>query len=450
MEIPGRTNDAHGAGRRLRPRYAHQGHSYRPRLRAAGAAAAVVVSCCLAAAACGAHHNGASGAAPTLGAAASVAAVGSGPKINIAIVESETGPTADDGVLSIDGAELAADNINAAGGIQGLGGAKINLVVQDEGATPASATSAMQAVLGHGGISACLAGQNSAQTLAFMPVLATDKVPCITLSAADQVTTSGNKYIFRDVATAADETAVVPQFLIDAAKAAGHPIKSVALVSDNGAPEENLIGFKKAFPAAGVPVVYTNVWTSPLPDPTTLAQAIIQAHPDLVYTGASNLDDLISLRRALLALGYKGLMFGIGVPNANPAFQQAVGKTDTNGFVAVVPGAPVKGMSSIAAQFQAKFNQPFGPDSSILYAEMYLLVQAINNAKSTNPVAIRNALAHLNVDGGAARYIAGAKVDFNSGGQNIDAEPIIAQWQNGSPVTVYPTQQATSTLKFPS
>jgi branched-chain amino acid transport system substrate-binding protein len=110
----------------------------------------------------------------------------------------------------------------------------------------------------------------------------------------------------------------------------------------------------------------------------------------------------------------------------------------------------VKGMSSIAAQFQAKFNQPFGPDSSILYAEMYLLAQAINNAGSKNPVAIRNALSKLDISGGAARYVAGAKVDFNSGGQNVDAEPIIAQWQNGSPVTVYPTDQATSKLQFPS
>jgi branched-chain amino acid transport system substrate-binding protein len=275
-------------------------------------------------------------------------------------------------------------------------------------------------------------------------------VPCLTLSAADQVTTSGNQYIFRDVATAGDETTVVPQFLIAAAKAAGHTIKSVALVSDNGAPEENLIGFKKAFPAAGVKVAYTNVWTSPLPDPTTLAQAIIAAHPDLVYTGASNLDDLISLRRALVALGYKGLQFGIGVPNANPAFQQAVGKADTNGFVAVVPGAPVKGMSSIATQFQAQFHQPFGPDSSILYAQMYLLAQAIGNAKSTQPGAIRDALSKLSLNGGAARYIAGARVDFDSGGQNIHAEPIIAQWQGGNPVTVYPTDQATSKLQFPS
>jgi branched-chain amino acid transport system substrate-binding protein len=424
------------------------GHRFWTRGRGIGAGALVVV-CCLSAAACGSHNNDAAvgTSAPSAAAPSSVAG---GPTINVGIVESETGPTADDGVLSIDGAELAADNINAAGGIKALGGAKINLVVQDEGATPASATSAMQAVLGKGNISACLGGQNSAQTLAFMPVLATNKVPCITLSAANQVTTSGNPYIFRDVATAGDETNVVPQFLIDAAKAAGHSITRVALVSDNGAPEENLLGFQKAFPAAGVSVVYTNVWTSPLPDPTTLAQSIIAAHPDLVYTGASNLDDLISLRRALTALGYKGLMFGIGVPNANPAFQAAVGKADTNGFVAVVPGAPVKGMSGIAAQFQAKFNQPFGPDSSILYAEMYMLAQAINNAKSKNAVAIRDALSKLDISDGAARYIAGARVDFNSGGQNIDAEPIIAQWQNGTPVTVYPTAQATSKLQFPS
>ena len=60
--------------------------------------------------------------------------------INIGVVVPLSGANAQFGVNSRNGIELVADEINAAGGIKALGGAKLNLVVGDATSNPATAS----------------------------------------------------------------------------------------------------------------------------------------------------------------------------------------------------------------------------------------------------------------------------------------------------------------------
>src|SRR6266516_6472411 len=64
--------------------------------------------------------------------------------INIGVIQPLSGANAQFGINSRNGIELIADEINAAGGIKALGGAKINLVVSDATSNPTTAASAAQ------------------------------------------------------------------------------------------------------------------------------------------------------------------------------------------------------------------------------------------------------------------------------------------------------------------
>ena len=68
-------------------------------------------------------------------------------EVEIAIIDSLTGPYSANGSRAVKGAEMAAEEINAAGGIKSLGGAKIKLVIVDAGARPDDASNAAQRVL---------------------------------------------------------------------------------------------------------------------------------------------------------------------------------------------------------------------------------------------------------------------------------------------------------------
>src|SRR5215831_18591025 len=64
--------------------------------------------------------------------------------INIGVIQPLSGANAQFGVNCRNGIELAADEINATGGIKALGGAKINLVVSDATSNPTTAPTVAQ------------------------------------------------------------------------------------------------------------------------------------------------------------------------------------------------------------------------------------------------------------------------------------------------------------------
>ena len=72
---------------------------------------------------------------------------GGGEKeVRIAFLDCLSGSNADAGIQDLNGAQLAVDDINAAGGIKALGGAKVKLVVVDLTSDPKNAASTAERV----------------------------------------------------------------------------------------------------------------------------------------------------------------------------------------------------------------------------------------------------------------------------------------------------------------
>jgi branched-chain amino acid transport system substrate-binding protein len=372
--------------------------------------------------------------------------------VNVAVIQALTGPGAVDGQVNLEGSELAADNINAAGGIKSLGGAKIHIVSEDAGPTTDTAVAATQLALSKGNISIGIGAELSSQTLAMEPIWTRAKVPWIAGSVADAITAQGSQYTFRESASTTTENQIIPQLLVSALKSAGSPATSVAFAADNtAAPTANIEGMKASFPAAGAKVVFSQQWTPPLADPVSLAEKIKSVDPDIVYTGATATDDIINMRKALVAVGVKALDFGTGVPNVSSAVLAGAGPA-VDGYVAELPEAPVKAEAGIASQFQAKYHAAFTGDAAYGYEEMYIAADALQAAKSADPQKVRDALANIDIQGNElpAPWVAGGRIKYNSVGQNIYASVFFAQWQNGKVVTVYPLNQATGQLEVGS
>jgi branched-chain amino acid transport system substrate-binding protein len=402
-------------------------------------AAAAVVAGLISVSACSSSGTSSSGS------------TGKAATVNVAVVQALTGPGATDGQVNLEGAELAADNINAAGGIKSLGGAKINVVSEDAGPTTDTAVAAVQLAISKG-VSIGIGAELSSQTLAMEPVWTRAKIPWIAGSVANSITAQGSLYTFRESASTTTENQIIPKLLVAALKSAGQPATRVAFAADNtAAPTANIQGMDQSFPAAGATVVFSQQWTPPLADPVSLAEKIKAASPDIVYTGATQTDDIINMRKALVAVGVTALDFGTGVPNVASAVLAGAGSA-VNGYVAELPEAPVKAEAAIAAQFQAKFNTAFTGDAAYGYEEMYIASDALQAAASTNPQQVRDALANIDIQGSElpAPWVAGGRIKYNSIGQNIYASVFFAQWQNGKVVTVYPLSQATGKLQVGS
>ena len=72
---------------------------------------------------------------------------GQAKAVNIGVILPLSGANAQFGINSKQGIELLVDEINATGGLKGLGGAKINLVVADSTSTPTTAATVAQRMI---------------------------------------------------------------------------------------------------------------------------------------------------------------------------------------------------------------------------------------------------------------------------------------------------------------
>ena len=85
--------------------------------------------------------------------------------INVGVILPLSGANAQFGINSKQGVELVADEINASGGLKGLGGAKINLVIADSTSTPNNAATVAQRLIAENECCAILGAFASSLTL---------------------------------------------------------------------------------------------------------------------------------------------------------------------------------------------------------------------------------------------------------------------------------------------
>src|SRR5687767_7321754 len=116
-------------------------------------------------------------------------------QIKIGVIQPLTGPAAASGNYVANGARIAADEINAKGGVLGQ---KIELIIEDNKSNPTEAAAVAEKLISRDKVPVLMGAWGSSFTLAVMPKLMEYKVPMLVeTSSSGKITTSGNPYIFR-------------------------------------------------------------------------------------------------------------------------------------------------------------------------------------------------------------------------------------------------------------
>lgn len=158
-----------------------------------------------------------------------------------------TGPAASDGKTALQGAELAVQQINDAGGINGR---KIELVVADDQTQPAQAVPLANKFIGDG-IKAVISGSYSGPTRAAASVFQGAKVPYISAYAIHPDITRAGNYVFRTSFTGEVQGKAAAKLISDVMKK-----KRVTLVTVNNDFGQSLAaGLKEVAPRMGLTIV---------------------------------------------------------------------------------------------------------------------------------------------------------------------------------------------------
>jgi branched-chain amino acid transport system substrate-binding protein len=366
--------------------------------------------------------------------------------VEIAMLVPLSGPWAREGQLEKMGAEMAIDDVNKAGGVKALGGAKLKLLQFDTQDTAEKAKDAAQRMLAQnadlvGGFGCWL----STFTLPVTEITERAHLPWLTLSYSDLITSRGYKYVFQSSPTAvqqAEET--IPMVMALAEKATGKRPTKVVMIGDNTAAS---VSFRKPILShvltnEKLTLTSNEVYTPPLSDATTLVQPVRSARPDFALLLSTNVPDDKLLIDNFNEFGMppsKLPLIGNGGHWAVPELLKNTGTAELDGMLAGLANWPGKGSEEVAQRFIKRTGEPwFGHDSIFGYAHVMILAAALEKAGVADREKVNEAIHGLNMTTGPALFFPGHHLQYDERGRRVGAKMVMIQWQNGVPVVVYP------------
>jgi branched-chain amino acid transport system substrate-binding protein len=385
------------------------------------------------------------------------------PAFRVGVVHPVTGPLAEPGQACRLGAQMAADAINAAGGIKSLNGAKLELIVGDTQTKPDVGRTEAERVINQGA-QMLMGSFDSGSTQAMVPVAQQRRIPfLVDIAAADPITANVAKavkegqqktqYVYRNFPTGSSFGRRAVQYFGEVFQEAKVSPKRVVLMYCNDLfGQNNAKGFQAAHAAAkpAWEIVDVIPWPEPPQDLSTEVSRAKAAKPDVIapITRPASAQLLLpEIRKQRIEI--MGVV-GPGSPGLYEAGQLAVLKDDLEYVMSSLPWANFKNprTQKVAEDYLKRSGgKTFDTNSGYSYDGMMLIADVLERAKSTDPDAIVETLRKSSWSGGLMQYA--GPVTFNEVGDNPNAVTTMIQILGGKPVAVWPREAAVQKFVFP-
>ena len=342
-----------------------------------------------------------------------------------------SGPSASVGQQGKNAREMAVEEINAAGGIKSLGGAKLEMLYADSESKPEKGVAEAERMINTEKVHLLTGCWNSAVTYPTTAVAERYGIPFVVpVSVADKITEQGFKTVFRIAAKDGWWTRDQFAFLADIQKEFGTPIKKLAFVYENGDWGKGFAGqWRELAQKGGYEIVLDEPYPSTATDLSPVVQKIRRAQPDALLL-VSNAADAILLTNTLAEYKVKlKAIIGSGGGHADPSFLAATGDNARYLFDIVEWETDVNkpGVKEINAKFKERYGYNLAGESVDAYIATYVIADALERAGSLDPEKIRKALAETNLRSGPAMIASYDAIEFDSNGQNKHAALSIVQ-----------------------
>jgi len=364
--------------------------------------------------------------------------------VKIAVIAPVSGAFSVSGQDIVNGAKLAAEEINAKGGIKSLGGAKVELVIGDAGDTPDKTTAIARQILAQRP-AAAIGSWYSSLSLAGTQIAEQQKIPWVTGSYSDALVERGFQYTFQMVVGVKAGSSATDLILTKLIKQQGRKTRVVVVKDTNVASNELYRGVQKLAQDGAIDLVGTETWTPPLADATPIATSMLSQKPDVIVISGTSTTDSSLLQRQLNAQGSKAVVVGLAASQGNPTYLSSLGSDALQGMMVPIQGFPGKGAEKVNEAYVKLTKQPFMDAEALTgYTNLWVVAKAVEAAKSAKPEDVHKALKslHLKNDPIISLLPGGTDFKFGPDGRRVGAEVMIIQWQNGQPRVIFPDSLA--------
>lgn len=294
-----------------------------------------------------------------------------------------SGSSAAFGPYMRNGAQLAIDEINDAGGVLGR---KLKLQVEDDACDPKTAVAAANKLVA-GGVAVSVGGYCSGATLPTLPVFGKRNIPMVIPAAnSNELVEQKQDHVFLINGTGDQQADAAVAWI----KRKG--AKKVALMHDNTSYSKDIaVVTREKLTGSGADAVL-NVANPGESDYSANVDSVLRAKPDFVYwTGYYQEGGL--LIRQFRQAGYQGT-FMVADGSVDKSLAKIAGGTNADGVFATMTQTPdtIEGADKWIATYEKKFDAEPGPYSTQTYDAVRVDAEAIKNAGSTDGKKISEAL----------------------------------------------------------
>jgi len=392
---------------------------------------------------------GAAGAATFVGGFPSI--IRAKPKeVLIGQIHPLTGGLAQTGNAFKVGIEMAIEEINGAGGVKSLGGAKFRLINADSQGKPQIGVAEAERLIKEG-VVATFGCYQSSVTFAVTQIHEKYKTPfLITLAISEKILERGFKYTFRtscdSIISVREIIDLIPKF----AREMGTEVKTIATIF-----EDTLFGVtmsgnaKKRAPAAGLEVVAEIPYNWKTTDLSAEITKLKAANADVIVP-TGYLPDTILLGRTMkeLKCNCKGVIGTVSGGLSNPIFAREAGDAAEYMMNGINWPNPVNPRTiDLAERFKKRTGNKLCEDGGYGYMPVFVLKDALERAGTLDKKTVRDALAETNLTDHILPQ--DKPIMFDETGQNQNAGIVYTQVKKGDIFSVYPPRYAQKKPIFP-
>jgi branched-chain amino acid transport system substrate-binding protein len=371
------------------------------------------------------------GAASALGGVTSLPARAQGAPIVLGASLSLSGIYADGGKYSLEGYQLAIDQINAKGGVLGR---QLSLKFYDDQSEGATGIRLYERLVNEDKVDVLVGPYGTAITAPVTNVAEKYKMPMICPETADVAMFSrGYKYIFQALGPVQSYIFGIMSIAHD------HGFKKLAVVGGDVAFAHSLANAVPTIARGfGQAIVYQEFYPGNASDFSSVVEKLKNANPDVVLA-MSFPNDSVGLLRQFKLSNYAPKMFYEAIGGSDPHFVANVG-TDAEGvYSAVSWNIAAKDPANVAfmKSYNDAYHRPPDYHAAANFACIHVVAAALKKAGAVDQEKLRDAYATLQVPTILGTY----KVDPRTGIQ-LGYISYIIQWQRGKQIVVYPSNVA--------
>jgi branched-chain amino acid transport system substrate-binding protein len=375
-------------------------------------------------------------------------------EVRIGVLSPLTGPNAKFGASQRNALTMAVEDVNQAGGIKSLGGAKIRLIWGDTRGEADTGVTETERLITKEKAHALIGAFQSGVGMPATAVAERYQVPWVNFGTVDKITQRGFKYTFRAHANDTIKARTLIEGLAALGKAGGG-FKSAVILSENTEWGKSVGDKQKGFlEGLGVKVQFVEHYPYAAPDVTSMVLKTKSAKPDLLIAN-SYLGDALLITRQLEEQEFKPVGYAAGGGgHLQPDFLKGAGRL-AEGIIAATAwdaavGKAVPWIKKENDRHVARFGANMTEDSAAYYQCFYIIVDALERIKTLTTKDLRDAIAATNITdiNNKAMMIPYKSLRFDETGQNQAATAMVVQIQEGKLRLVYPEQIAEPDAKL--